>query len=75
MKRMGLMAAVVLSLLLAGCSGRAPRVVTPETRHDFGDVPVTMDMREARLKEFVIMNEGTADLKIKDVQVKILEGC
>jgi len=73
----GLMALVLVALagLLAGCGGAPPKAVTPETWFDFGDVPVTNDMAAARNKDFVIKNEGTGDLKLSDIQVKLLEGC
>lgn len=61
--------------LLAGCSRGTPKAIVPETSFDFGDVPVVTDMRKAQLKEFVIMNEGTGDLRLKEPQVKILDGC
>lgn len=64
-----------LALVAAGCSKGAPKAVTPETSHDFGDLPVVTDMKDGKVKEFVIMNDGDGDLKLKDVQVKLLEGC
>lgn len=76
MKRLaGAVLLAALALLAAGCSKGSPKAVTPETSHDFGDVPVVSDMQDARVKEFVIMNDGTADLRLRDVQVKLLEGC
>lgn len=74
MKRAVLLLVVALALL-AGCSKGAPKAVTNETEHDFGDVPVTDDMSQAELKEFVIANDGTADLRLSNVQVQTLEGC
>lgn len=69
----------ILSLLLiavlAGCSRAAPRAVTSEAAYDFGDVPVAIDMTQTRLKEFVIMNDGTADLRLTGIDVQVLEGC
>lgn len=75
MKRIAIPALLALIVLVTGCSRGTPKAVTPETRHDFGDVPVVTDMRDGKLKEFVIMNDGTADLRLTDVQVKLLEGC
>lgn len=66
---------VLVSAVLAGCSSGQPRAVTPETSWDFGDVPVSNDMSKAERKQFFIRNEGTAPLKIKDVQMKLLQGC
>jgi PBP1b-binding outer membrane lipoprotein LpoB len=68
---------VVGALLLAGCSaaGQAPKVVTPETAVDFGNVPVISDMNLAKKQTFVIKNEGQGTLKLSDLQVKTLEGC
>lgn len=77
------LAALVL-LVLAGCSGssggaksggNAPKAMLPETQFDFGNVPVTNDMRQARVKRFVIRNAGTADLRLGKPQVATLEGC
>lgn len=64
-------------VLLAGCStaSKQPKAVAPEQKVDFGNVPVVTDMSQAKVKEFEIRNEGTADLRIKDVQVKLLQGC
>lgn len=70
--------AVLLALVAfvaAGCSSATPRAVVPQNSHDFGNVPVVDDMRQARLKEFVIRNDGDADLKLSGIQVKTLEGC
>jgi hypothetical protein len=61
--------------VLAACARGAPEAVVPETEHDFGDVPVATDRSQARVKEFAIRNEGTADLKLRDIQIKTLEGC
>lgn len=61
--------------LLAGCAKGLPKAATPETEYDFGDVPVTADMSQAELKEFVIKNEGTANLQLGQVQIKTIEGC
>lgn len=68
---------LVALLGLAGCAGGggAPKAATPVTTHDFGDVPVSSDPKETRTKEFVIQNAGTADLKLSNLQVKLLEGC
>lgn len=74
MKRATLALLTVL-IVLTGCSKSAPKAVTTETAHDFGQVPVTNSMSQARLKEFVIMNDGTADLRLSNVQVQTLEGC
>lgn len=74
MKRAMLLLVVALALL-AGCSKGTPRAITDETEHDFGDVPVTTDMSQVRSKEFVIANDGTADLRLSNIQVKLLEGC
>ncbi len=74
----GLAVLVLITLtlvLVAGCGGAPPKAVTPETWFDFGDVPVVTDMAGTRYKEFAIKNEGTGDLKLSDVQVKLLEGC
>jgi ABC-type uncharacterized transport system auxiliary subunit len=60
--------------LVAGCSsGGAPRAAAPETTFDFGEVPTSE--KDARTKEFTIQNDGAGDLKISDVQVKVLQGC
>lgn len=74
MKRAVLLLLVVLALL-AGCAKGTPKVVTEETEYDFGDVPVTTDPSQVRFKEFVIANEGTADLRLSNIQVQTLEGC
>lgn len=72
MKRI-LMALAAVVLLLAGCSASGPaKAVAPELKFDFGDVPVTSDMKT---HDFVIKNEGQGDLKITGVQVKLLQGC
>lgn len=64
------------ALVATGCSSGAPQAVAPETSYDFGDVPVVTDMvRGAKYKEFVIRNDGTKDLKLSNIQVKLLEGC
>ena len=67
----------LLAVVLAGCAGvgGTPKAVSPETKVDFGDVPVTNNMNEAKSKEFVIRNEGTGNLKLSDLQVKLLQGC
>lgn len=76
-KRVALTA--LAAALLAGCSaapaGGAPKAVAPETSHDFGNVPVVTDMRLARTKQFTIKNEGTGDLRLSNLRVKVLEGC
>lgn len=74
LKRAVLLLVVALALL-AGCSKGAPKAVTGENEHDFGDVPVSNDMSQAKLKEFVIANDGTADLRLSSVQVEVREGC
>lgn len=68
-------ALLLAALLLVGCAARAPKAATPETRHDFGDVPVATTAEDVKTKEFVIRNEGTADLELGEAQVKLLEGC
>lgn len=75
MKRSLAIILAVLALLAAGCSKGTPKAVVPETSHDFGNVPVITDMRDAQLKEFIIRNDGTGDLKLAKAQVKLLEGC
>lgn len=67
----------LLALLLAGCSaiGGTPRAVAPETRHDFGDLPTSLNAKDRRFHEFVIRNEGTGDLKLQEPELKLLEGC
>jgi hypothetical protein len=69
------MALLLALAVLAGCSKGTPKVVTNETEHDFGDVPTTSDMSQAELKEFVIANDGTGDLRLSNIQVQTLEGC
>lgn len=65
-----------ISLVVAGCSAAGtPKAVTPETSVDFGNVPVVVDMTQAQRKRFVIKNEGTANLKLSKIQVKVLQGC
>jgi len=71
MRRLALVFLLTLAVL-AGCAKGAPKAVTPETEFDFGDVPVTS---EVRVKEFVISNDGTADLKLGQAKVETLEGC
>lgn len=74
----GLLALVLIAatgLLVAGCGGAPSKAVTRETWFDFGDVPVVTDMAGTRYKDFAIANEGTGDLKLSDIQVKLLEGC
>lgn len=78
MKRV-LLTMLLLAAVLAGCTGgtpgggeKKPKAVAPVTEHNFGDVLTTA---EVKTKEFVIKNEGTADLKILGAQVKLLEGC
>lgn len=72
MKRL-LLALAAAALLLAGCAaGGPPKAVAPELKYDFGDVPVTAEMKT---HEFVIKNEGQGDLKITGAQVKLLQGC
>ncbi|HEY3367202.1 MAG TPA: hypothetical protein VGK74_19270 [Symbiobacteriaceae bacterium] len=76
MRKFLLALAVVMTVLIAGCSGTvsggAPKATSPETTFDFGDVPVTADMLH---HSFTIQNTGNADLKLSDVQVKLLQGC
>lgn len=68
-----LLALTAAALLVAGCSGGgAPKAVAPEMTFDFGDVLTTAD---TKTHEFAIKNEGTGDLKLGDVQVKLLQGC
>lgn len=63
-------------LLISGCgSSGSPRAETPETEVDFGNVPVVMSMDEAKLKRFDIKNTGTADLRLKNIRIQVLEGC
>ncbi len=81
MKRI-LPALLLLAVVLAGCGGasdggtssgpKEPKAVAPVTEHNFGEVLTTA---AEKTKEFTIKNEGTADLKITGVQVKLLEGC
>lgn len=76
MKRMLMALLLLAAVVVAGCGGGAPKAATPVTKHDFGDVPMTTDHeKDTRTKEFVIKNEGTGDLKLSDVQVKLLKGC
>lgn len=66
---------LLLAVVLTGCAGAAgstPKAVTPVTEHNFGDIPTTADVKT---QEFTIKNEGTGDLKISGVQVKLIEGC
>lgn len=74
-----LLAVVVLStvVVLAGCgaAGGQPKAMTPQTRIDLGDVPVSNDMKDVRTHEFVIRNDGTGKLKLGAARVKTLEGC
>jgi len=75
MRRLPFLLLAVL-LLLVGCfAGGVPRAVAAETRFDFGNVPVSSDMKDAKLKQFLIKNEGTGSLRLRDLQVKTLEGC
>jgi len=74
MKRVILVGAVS-AVLLTGCSSGVPKVVTPETSFNFGNVPVVTDMRDGKTHEFVIKNEGTGNLRLSNIQVKLLEGC
>lgn len=76
MKRFLPVILLFLAALLAGCSaGGTPEAITPETEHNFGNVPVTNNMNEAKLKWFSIKNSGSAALRLSDIQVKTLEGC
>lgn len=73
MKRLFAAVLAVVALLAVGCSGGgAPKAVAPESKFDFGDVPTTAEMKH---HTFQIANEGTGDLKITGVQVKLLKGC
>lgn len=75
MKRV-LLSLISGALILVGCStSGVPKAVTPVDSHDFGNVPVTNDMKAARLKRFEIKNEGTSNLKLSNLQVRLLEGC
>ncbi|HLN60213.1 MAG TPA: hypothetical protein VK464_01585 [Symbiobacteriaceae bacterium] len=65
----------LVAALVMGCSGGAPKAVAPETKYDFGDVVMTPDHTDAKIHEFVVKNEGQGDLKLEDVQVKLLQGC
>lgn len=76
MKRIFLGLLLALALAAAGCgAGGAPTAVAPETSYDFGPVPMSNDPAATRYKEFVIKNEGTGDLKLSGVDVKLLKGC
>lgn len=76
MKRILLGVLLMLALVAAGCgAGGAPAAVAPETSYDFGKVPMSNDPKDTRDKEFVIKNEGTGDLKLTGVDVKLLKGC
>jgi len=73
LKRIWLVLFLAVAVLAAGCAaGGPPKAVTPETTYDFGDILTTA---EPRSHEFVIKNEGKRDLKLSDVQVKLLKGC
>lgn len=75
MRKLTLLLLAVAAVLVAGCSsgsGGPPRATSPELTYDFGDVPVTADMKH---HTFTIRNEGGADLKLSDLQVKLLQGC
>lgn len=61
--------------VLVGCPEAVPKAVTSETEHDFGDLPVKTDQSQVRVKKSVIMNDGTADLQLSDVEIQTLEGC
>jgi ABC-type glycerol-3-phosphate transport system substrate-binding protein len=73
MKRLLAALLALVALVAVGCSSGAPKAAAPEVKFDYGDVPTTE--AEPRNHEFVIKNEGTGDLKIADVQVKLLQGC
>ena len=75
--RRGFVTAMLLaSIAIAGCSGGGtPKAVTPVTTHDFGNVPVVTDMKDGKQQAFIIQNEGTGDLRLSNLQVKLLEGC
>jgi len=76
MKRILALLLVLTAVLAVGCSGGgSPKATTPETKFDFGNVVMTNDHNDAKKHEFFIKNEGTADLKLSDLQVKLLEGC
>jgi ABC-type glycerol-3-phosphate transport system substrate-binding protein len=72
-----LLAGLAAALAIAGCSSGSggPKAVVPEDQADFGDVPVTNDMNNVRVKQFTIKNEGAGQLKLSNLQVKVLEGC
>jgi hypothetical protein len=73
LKRILLALMALVALIAVGCSaGGAPKAGSPEAKFDFGDIPTTADMQ---YHDFVIRNDGASDLKIGDVQVKLLEGC
>ena len=77
MRRRLLPLLALLALLLTGCSafGGTPRAVVPQTSHDFGDVPTSLNSKDRLVHEFVIRNEGTGNLKLQEPLVKLLEGC
>ncbi len=67
-------------LVLSGCAtaapaGAVPKVAVPETTYDFGNVPVTRNAKDTLYRSFSIRNEGNADLRLSDIQIKTLEGC
>lgn len=65
----------MLAILLAGCGAGAPKAVVSESRFDFGDVRMSNDKKDLKTHEFVIKNEGQGDLKLEELQVKLLKGC
>jgi len=71
---------LVALMLLAGCGATAsgggqPKAVVPELKVDFGNVPVSSNMNDAKIKRFLIQNAGTGNLRFGQVQVKLLDGC
>lgn len=75
MKRILLLVLTLAAFLAVGCSSGTPKATSPETRFDFGDVVMTDDMNDVKRHEFFIKNDGTGDLKLSDLQVKLLKGC
>ncbi|HYF94636.1 MAG TPA: hypothetical protein VD969_20685 [Symbiobacteriaceae bacterium] len=73
MKRFLTILLALAAVLAVGCSGGgAPKATAPETKYDFGNVLTTED---PKYHTFYIKNEGKGDLKLSDVQVKLLQGC
>ncbi|MGE5674796.1 MAG: hypothetical protein ACM3XM_13145 [Mycobacterium leprae] len=69
----------VTAAILTACSttaaGGTPKAEVPQAKVDFGDVPVTDNMAEAKHMKFVIKNTGTGNLQLSNMQVKTLQGC